>query len=295
MKDKAFTLVELLVVLAVISVLIGLLLPAVQAARESSRQASCQNQLRQIGLSIANVHSHTRYMPHVPEREQGAFYSWRSKLLPHIERNELSMSLENSKRLTSIWSGVPEGRVVVTSFLCPSDPLSNQHHRHAYMGFTFAPSNYVGVTGIGWHTSDGAFPLWSHPPRSFRDFTDGLSNTVIVGERPIAVKSYVGPWLAAQDYGFSSIGVREDMSFWGNSDIQVSVSAQLGCGELLYKMGDKANPCDQFHFWSYHGACSHFLWGDGAVNSLAYSIDRSLLEALSTVDGSEIVDVGPIR
>ncbi|WP_425395167.1 DUF1559 domain-containing protein [Aeoliella sp.] len=54
MMRKAFTLVELLVVIAIIGILVALLLPAVQAAREAARRTQCKNQLKQIGLAIAN-------------------------------------------------------------------------------------------------------------------------------------------------------------------------------------------------------------------------------------------------
>jgi prepilin-type N-terminal cleavage/methylation domain-containing protein len=57
MKRHGFTLVELLVVIAIIGTLIGLLLPAVQAARESARLSACQNNLRQIGMGLANYES----------------------------------------------------------------------------------------------------------------------------------------------------------------------------------------------------------------------------------------------
>src|SRR6187402_1726474 len=57
MRRRGFTLIELLVVIAIIAVLIALLLPAVQAAREAARRAQCVNNLKQLGLSMANYES----------------------------------------------------------------------------------------------------------------------------------------------------------------------------------------------------------------------------------------------
>ena len=89
---RAFTIVEMLVAISVIGVLIALLLPAVQAARGSSRRASCQSNLKQIGLALHAHHDNYDRFPMGLEIVFGlrgyaaGGWTFQSRLLPYLEQ-----------------------------------------------------------------------------------------------------------------------------------------------------------------------------------------------------------------
>lgn len=64
MKNRYFTLLELLIVVAIIAILIGVLLPALAKARDKAKDASCRNNLKQLALAtISYADDNNLYVP----------------------------------------------------------------------------------------------------------------------------------------------------------------------------------------------------------------------------------------
>ncbi len=128
---KAFTLVELLVVIAIIGILIGMLLPAVQSIREAARRTNCQNNLRQIGLSVQNYESAFQKLPSSFEIEPGKILegnngSWsiHGRLLPFVEQS----NAHNLVDLQVAWDAQQDTGVPTTAHVDLHMSVRNQRH-----------------------------------------------------------------------------------------------------------------------------------------------------------------------
>ena len=199
----AFTLVELLVVIAIIGVLIALLLPAVQQAREAARRMQCSNNLKQIGLGLHNYHDTYLKLPAGYIRDTAdtlPSYGWGTSILPFIEQGALYDALSPGNpplKLLYTSSATNEVKALlqtsIDGYRCPSDvspDINNLRTFAATNHFDIATSNYVaygGATGGPANTltnaADGGGMFFGDSFLSFRDITDGTTNTLFVGER----------------------------------------------------------------------------------------------------------------
>jgi prepilin-type N-terminal cleavage/methylation domain-containing protein len=106
-RPLGFTLVELLVVIAIIGILVALLLPAVQAAREAGRRASCNNNQKQLALSLHNFHDVNKVLPPGMIDDDGNVLGWGTSILPFMEQQPLYNQIDNVFKTTAPKAGNP--------------------------------------------------------------------------------------------------------------------------------------------------------------------------------------------
>ena len=285
-RSAGFALVEVIVVVAILGTLIALLLPAVQRARESARQTSCRNNLRNMGVGMANHETARRRFPlgcdHFTKRE----HAWSSLILPYVEEVNLAAKIDYSKP----WddepaNGSPGNRTaadqIVPLYVCGSGIIS-------YPG----KQDYFGVAGIGMGAAGVPTPEYDPGPVATRiaqphwgtcgmlyhsdaanphgvraaSVTDGLSRTLMTSE-----STDQGVWPSELE----NPDVASTFGRWATS------SSYLLNKQVINDHRGEA-------FFSNHPGTVFALFADGHVAPLDDTIDPEVLTAISTRNGGEM-------
>lgn len=91
-RKRGFTLIELLVVIAIIAILAAILFPVFARARENARRASCQSNLKQIGLGFAQYTQD--YDEKYPRQNYSEYFyansdNWVQQLQPYMKSAQI--------------------------------------------------------------------------------------------------------------------------------------------------------------------------------------------------------------
>lgn len=267
-RRRGFSLLELLVVAGVIGLLLALLLPALQQAREQGRRTQCASHLRQLGVGLHSYHVGFNAFPPGCVEPKGRRLAWSIFLLPFVEQPALWRSYDVNSAFGSP-ANQSVGGAVLPIYLCPSaarlapdrrGPTSGDRNRNGRYdpGDDLAWTDYGGIFGAALPGSNdwmNGTLVWDRAIR-LAQVRDGASNTLIVGE----------------DTGR---GWKLD-SEWSN-------------GENIFDVADRVNVTQNNELWSDHSGGVNALYCDGGARPLSESADPTLLKALCTRNGADVV------
>ncbi len=285
-----FTLVELLVVIGIIGLLLALLLPAVHQAREAARRTQCQSNIRQVGLAIVAYESARRQLPPGSQLTTGLSWGFTYFVMPYFEESALYGTVRPGQDdcgaviIALQQSGRPDPTSKpVNILMCPSDSNSGRQllsgpngpsPGSADAGLLY-PGNYLGVSGSresasycpypGTEDGDGVF--YSNSTTRMQTIRDGLSRTLMLGERGIP-----------RDLGWG-------WPVCGGSECEHYTSTQRGlsAGHNAPTGSDTLQ-----RFWSWHHGGAHFVMVDDSVPFLESGIDPAVYNGLATRSGQEV-------
>jgi prepilin-type N-terminal cleavage/methylation domain-containing protein/prepilin-type processing-associated H-X9-DG protein len=319
-----FSLIELLVVIAIIGVLIGLLLPAIQNVRAAAARIKCANNLKQIALSSHTYHDSVGNLPSGHRTANEVYYAnWAISLLPYLEQKNLYGNYDDTQENTAP-ANLPVRTMYVAAYTCPADINKQQilipdtydtytdntsvqfmtGSYRANSGQTTDGTNFWGgwpdlggsdvqvcITNASQRGRRGPFhsdsPTNTLSPERFAAIVDGMSNTLLVGERTTASHRTHGTFWA-DGYNFYSVSGASLTSASLLNDYD-ACNAALGANSVgSTTAGD---PRCKYGWGSFHDGVINFALCDGSVRPIKTTININTFCALATIaNGEEITD-----
>lgn len=299
---RGFTLIELLVVIAIIAILIGLLLPAVQKVREAAARMSCQNNLKQLGISVHGYHDATGRFPYNGDdvRRVGCCYtsdrtlwSWMARMLPHLEQdnrfNQLGIATDTPMGTVIDFLGEP----MIKTFRCSSDETMDVMTNRANFpgGTPIGVTSYKGVAGGNWAWGTFAFtpPIGGnngldsgngifyrsdyHRKLKIQNITDGTSNTLMIGE----------------DIG--RLNTHNAWSYSNGATGTCAIPLNNGLREGQPGFNSAGDWNHVYSFRSRHTGGGNFALADGSVRFVRETIDLVVYRNAASINGGEPVQL----
>jgi prepilin-type N-terminal cleavage/methylation domain-containing protein/prepilin-type processing-associated H-X9-DG protein len=313
-RRNAFTLIELLVVIAIIGVLIGLLLPAIQKVREAANCVACQNNLKQVALALHSHHDARGSFPvgfHQAVDMGGGRWAngtnWWVEAFPYFDQESLYRRWDKTDYRNNLAGGTGAATAnVIKVFLCPSDPLpdpvfyfASANPQNAWQNGFYGLSSYGGNGGTrsagnpktAAQTKDGIFFIDSYV--GIADITDGASRTFLLGERYHRDPEYDRITLGTDDGPIVNVGkwayvvspAARNLTLSSPVPINYHVPPSTVVGDSLTILN---RVCA---YGSGHPGGANFAFADSSVRFLSDQTDLTILKALSTRNGEEIVSV----
>ncbi len=326
-RRKGFTLIELLVVIAIIAVLVSLLLPAVQQAREAARRSQCKNNLKQIGLALHNYESSNRVFPPgyvdfngnpnlTPDNDLGPGWGWATFLLPYMDQGPLYNQI-NFNVGVGLGTNKQLCLTALSAFQCPSDgmqdPVPVYDSSFGTPITTVAHSNYLGCNGWiecfggaggnpqpgpladglnGTFGKAGVGLFYRNSKNSAANVTDGLSNTIFVGER--SSNHAPATWTGAVTGGRCPAWMAQTAGPYSPPPGPAYDNADFAEALIFAHCNATHLPNADFPifdpdtFYSFHAGGCHFLFGDGSVRFISSFVNGPTYQYLGTIAGGEV-------